>query len=256
MSKRKRFIATSITLSLGFVGIQFLPEQYRIISIGLLGLLTLLLFFWSLKEGLGFNMTLITLTLPLIFTLGVGFFWFLLPTSPLTRIPIVIFYGFGIYALCLTANIYTVSAIRTIALLRAAKGVGFVLTLLSFFLVFDTILSLKWPIYLYAVTSILASFPLFFHGFWEVELEKNFSRKVGRFSLIASVIMGEIAIAIFFWPTSVVVGSLFLTVASYVLLGLGQAELEGRLFSQTIREYLLVGLAVFIGMFFVTRWGG
>ena len=139
MSKRKRFIATSITLSLGFVGIQFLPEQYRIISIGLLGLLTLLLFFWSLKEGLGFNMTLITLTLPLIFTLGVGFFWFLLPTSPLTRIPIVIFYGFGIYALCLTANIYTVSAIRTIALLRAAKGVGFVLTLLSFFLVFDMV---------------------------------------------------------------------------------------------------------------------
>ena len=256
MSKRKRFIVTSIILSLGFVGIQFLPSQYRFVSIGFLGTLTLILFFWSLREGLGLNMTLVTLTLPIIFTLGVGFFWFLLPANALARIPIVVFYGFGIYALCLTTNIYTVSAIRTIALLRAARGVGFILTLLSFFLIFDTILSLKWPIYFYALISVLISFPLFFHGFWTIELSKSFSIRTGRFSLVASVIMGEIAIALFFWPTSIVVGSLFLTVTAYILLGLGQAELEGRLFSQTVREYLLIGLAVFIGMFFVTRWGG
>src|SRR3990170_6621802 len=196
MSKRKRFIATSITLSLGFVGIQFLPEQYRIISIGLLGLLTLLLFFWSLKEGLGFNMTLITLTLPLIFTLGVGFFWFLLPTSPLTRIPIVIFYGFGIYALCLTANIYTVSAIRTIALLRAAKGVGFVLTLMTFFLVFDTILSFKWPIYFNSILVFLVSIPLYLQGFWIIDLQRSLSRKLYINSVITAFIMGEIALTL------------------------------------------------------------
>jgi len=53
----------------------------------------------------------------------------------------------------------------------------------------------------------------------------------------------------------VVVGSLFLTGIEYVLLGLGQAKLEGRLFSQTVREYLLIGLMVFIGMFFATHWG-
>jgi hypothetical protein len=62
--------------------------------------------------------------------------------------------------------------------------------------------------------------------------------------------------AIFFWPTSVVVGSLFLTIALYLLLGLGQAKLEGRLFSQTVREYLTLGILVFLGMFLATRWGG
>src|SRR3990172_4980854 len=118
MSKRRKFILTSVVLSLGFVGLQLVPDSYRFLSIALLGILTLILFFWSLREGLGFNMTLATLILPFFFTLSVGFFWFLLPSSLFTRIPIVVLFGLGVYALCLTANIFTVSAIRTIALLR------------------------------------------------------------------------------------------------------------------------------------------
>ena len=68
-------------LSLGFVGMQLLPDQYRFISIAILGAMTVILFYWSLREGLGLDMTLLTLVLPLFFTLGVGFFWFLLPTN-------------------------------------------------------------------------------------------------------------------------------------------------------------------------------
>jgi len=66
--------------------------------------------------------------------------------------------------------------------------------------------------------------------------------------------VGEIALALAFWPVTLVVGSLFLTVAVYVLLGLGQAQLEQRLFSQTLKEYLTVGILVFAGMFFATHW--
>ncbi len=111
MSKRRRFVVTSIVLSLGFVAIQFLTDQNRFWAIGVLGLLTIILFTWSLFSGLGKNMTLLTLILPTIFTLGVGTFWFLLPANIFARIPIVIFYGIGIYILCLTMNIFTVSAI-------------------------------------------------------------------------------------------------------------------------------------------------
>src|SRR3990167_4175758 len=125
MSKRRRFVITSLALSLGFVGIQFLLDQFRMLAIGGLGILTLLLFSWSLFEGLGINMTLLSLVFPTLYTVGVGLFWFLLPATIFTRLPVVILYGLGIYALCLTSNIYTVAAIRTIALLRAAKGVGF-----------------------------------------------------------------------------------------------------------------------------------
>src|SRR3989344_6959494 len=121
MSKRKRFIITSVILSLGFIGVRILPDSYRFLSIGALGIITAVLFVWSLREGLGLNLTLLSLILPTFFTLGVGLFWFLLPSSVFARIPIIILYGLGIYTLCLTTNIYTVAAVRTIALLRAAR---------------------------------------------------------------------------------------------------------------------------------------
>lgn len=212
------------------------------------------LFVWSLWEGLGWDMTLITLILPAFFTAGVGIFWFLLPASLYARLPIVLFYGFGIYALASTMNVFTVGAIRTIALLRAARGVGFVLTLVTSFLVFNAIISLKIPFWWTGLAIGLLSFPLFLQGFWSVLLEKEFTLELFVFAGAASGLVGEIAVALAFWPVTLVVGSLFLTVAIYVLLGLGQARLEQRLFSQTVKEYLTVGILVFAGMFFATHW--
>ena len=254
MSKRKRFVITTIILSLGFVAIQLFDESYRFISIGSLSFLTLVLFTWSLKEGLGKNLTLLSLILPTFFTLGVGLFWFLLPSNIFARIPILLFYAVGIYALCLTSNIYTVAAIRTIALLRAAKGVGFVLTLVVIFLLYDTILSFRLPIYLVAPLISIISFPLFLQGLWVIKMEDKLSGELLLSTIIFSLVMGEVALGLFFWPVTVVVGSICLTVSAYILLGLGQAKHEGRLFSQTIREYLVVGLLVFIGLFLATRW--
>lgn len=255
LTKRKKFIISSIILSLGFVAILWLPQSYRFLSIGSLGILSLILFFWALKEGLGKDATLLTLILPFYFTCSIGLFWFLLPTSIFTQIPIVILYGFGIYTFFLTANIYSVAAIRTIALMRAARGVGFVLTLLIFFLVFDTVLSLRLTVYLVSTTIAVTSFPLFLQGYWSIVLDKKVPSDLIRISLVSSLALGEAAAALFFWPVTVAVGSLFLTVAAYLLLGLGQSKLEGRLFIQTIREHLVLGLLVFIGMFLATNWG-
>ena len=256
MSKRRRFLLTSIILSLGFVGIQFLNDQNRFWAIGILGLLSALLFAWSLLENLGKNMTLLTLILPMFFTFGVGIFWFLLPANLLTRVPIVIFYGIGIYVLALTMNIYSVSAsIKTIALLRAARGVGFVLTLVTAFLVFDAILSLKVSILLTVPLIFFFSFPLFFQGLWAFDLNEDFSKDLLLMSMVGSLVISEVSAAIYFWPVTIVVGSLFLTVMIYLILGLSQAKIEGRLFIATIREHLTVGALVFVAIFFATHWG-
>jgi hypothetical protein len=256
MTKRKKFIIISVLLSLGFIGIQLLGDQYRFISIGALGFFSLVLFFWALKDNLGLNATLLTLILPVFFTVGVGLFWFLLPASVYARIPVVLFYGLGIYSLCLTLNIYSVAAIRTIALLRAARGVGFILTLITFFLVYDTILSLRASVYVNSIAVFLVSIPLYLQAYWSIPLDKRISAEEVKLTITSSFIMAQVAIALFFWPVTIVVGSLFLTATVYVLLGLGQAKLEGRLFPQTVREYFYVGIAVFLGMFFATRWGG
>lgn len=221
-----------------------------------MGLLTLVLFAWSLREGLGLNMTVLTLVLPFFFTIGVGLFWFLIPSSIYARVPIVLIYGVGVYALCLTSNIYTVSAIRTIALQRAARGVGFVLTLFTMFLIFDAILSIRGNIFVTAFLVILSSFFLFLQGFWSINLKKEPSMSIVWSSIVSSIAIGEVALGLYFWPVTVVVGSLFLTIAVYILLGLGQAKLEARLFKQTVREYLTLGILVFLGMLIATRWSG
>ena len=256
LDKRKKYVITSIVLSFGFAAFQLINAEMRFLAIGVLGILTLLLFAWSLLEGLGKNATLLTLVLPAMFSIGVGLFWFLLPQSVLTRLPIVIIYAVTVYALCLTTNIYTVAAIRTIALLRAARGVGFALTLLTSFLLFDTVLSIKAPILVSSLLVGAISFPLLLQGFWTIPLSAHITKELFVMSGIFALIMGEMAMLLYFWPTKVVVGSLFLTIGMYVLLGLGQARLEGRLFKTTVREYLVIGLAVFIGMFLATSWSG
>lgn len=260
MSKRQKFVFISFILSLGFIAINYIEilQDNRFWAIGGLGLVTVILFAWSLREGLKRNATLLTLTLPALFTLGVGLFWFLLPTSPLARLPVIVLYALGIYALALTANIFTVSAIRTIALVRAARGVGFVLTLATSFLIFDAILSLKGVIWATTLGVIASSFILFLQGLWTsvLETESFFKSKTFYYSCIFALAMGEIASLLFFWPVTVVVGSLFLTIGVYMFLGLGQAQVEGRLFRATLREYLTVGIVVFVTMLFATRWGG
>ena len=255
MSKRQRFVISSFVLSLGFITIQFIEERFKILGISLLGFLTLILFWWGLWEGLGKDMTLVSLVLPFLFTVSVGFFWFLLPANILARLPVIILFGIGNYVLFLTMNIYTVSAVRTIALLRAARGVGFVLTLLVSFLIFDTILSLRLPLWLTPLLIGFTSFPILLQGFWSVSLEKEYEKRLFYLSGVTTLVIVEMSMTLYFWPVTLVVGSLFLTVGVYMLVGLGQALLEGRLFIQTIKEYLLVGILVFMGMSLATHWG-
>ena len=67
------------------------------------------------------------------FTAAIALFYFLLPVRWLTRVPVAVLYAVGMYALLLTENIYNVAADRTIALLRAAQSIGYLLTLLTYF---------------------------------------------------------------------------------------------------------------------------
>ena len=128
------------------------------------------------------------------------------------------------------------------------------MTLLTFFLVFDAILSLRVsPLYT-SFAVALVSLALFFQGFWSITLKKTVTSELMQFSAVMSLAMGEMSLVLYFWPVSVVVGSLFLTSFSYMLLGLGQTYFEGKLFPQTVKEYITVGALVFIGMFFATSW--
>lgn len=256
LSKRHKFLITSAILSLGFFGITLLENEQRIAGISGLSLLSIVLFFWTLHEGIGKNATLLTLLLPPLFTLGVGLFWFLLPSTIYARLPVIFLYGVGVYVSALTSNVFTVSVHKKIALARAAKGVSFVLTLFTAFLLYDAILSLRSDILPSTLMLFVSSFPIYLQGLWVSKITKEISREIINYSVVFAYITAAAGALLYFWPVTVVVGSLFLTVAVYVLLGLGQSKLEGRLFKATVNEYLIVGILVFAIMLISTSWRG
>ena len=102
----------------------------------------------------------------------------------------------------------------------------------------------------------MASFPLFLQGLWVSRITKEVGSEILIYSGVFSYVVGGVAVLMYFWPVSVVVGSLFLTVVVYILLGLGQAKIEARLFRQTVNEYLTIGTIVFLIMLLSTNWHG
>ncbi len=256
MTKRKRVVITSILLTLGLASVVLIPNSMRVQGVFVTSLLSLPLYYWSLRDVIRKNSTLLILVLPPLFTLGVGLFWFLLPSEVLAMLPILILHALGHYAISLTANIFAVSTIRTIALSRAARGVGFVLTLFAAFLLYNAALSLRTAPHLAAILVFVTSYPLFLQALWTSELDSKLTKRLLIYSLVFSYGVMALSIMLFFWPVSLIVGSLFLTIAVYVLLGLGQAQIESKLFPRTVKEYIYIGLGVFLAMFLVTSWRG
>ena len=164
-------------------------------------------------------------------------------------------FGIGMYALLLTENIFNVAAIRTIQLLRAAHAVGFLLTLVVAFFLWDTIFSYRLAPWWNGLLVFATSWPLVLQGLWSVNLEDKVDRSIWRNSLGLAFALGCLGLTISFWPVTITVASLFLVSGLYVLLGLVQQNLSGRLFNKTIQEYLWVGLTVLAVTFLLASWG-
>ncbi|PJE67506.1 hypothetical protein COU95_02100 [Candidatus Shapirobacteria bacterium CG10_big_fil_rev_8_21_14_0_10_40_9] len=256
MSKRQKFILTSAVLAGGLLAIQTLEPEFRYQAIFGLTVACALLTLWSLREALSGIRFLTTAILPTLFTAGVGLFYFLLPANIFSQLPVVALYAVGIYALLLTENIFSVAAIRTIQLLRAAHAVGFLLTLLTAFFLFDTIFSFRISGWWNSLLVFGVSLPLFLQGLWSVNLEEKLTRRILDYTFFLSLVSGELAFIISFYPVTIAMASLFLTTSIYVTLGLVQAEFQERLFKQTIYEYLGVGIVVLAVMLGTAKWGG
>jgi len=256
MRKRQKFVLTAILLSLGIGTIQFVASlEIRYALIGLLFGITWVLSAWSLKEGLT-GLEWLTVLMPMtLFTAAVGFFYILLPDHWLAKLVVILLFGIGQYALLLTGNIFSVAAIRTIALFRAAQAVGFVMTLLTGFFLYDTILSFRLGFWFSAPLIFLASVLLLLPVLWSVKLEEKLNHQLINFSLVFSLLLALITISISFWPVSLAVSALFLTTILYVYLGIAQHHFSERLFKKTAWEYIIVGMVVLVTML-VTSGGG
>ena len=255
MTKRRRLLIEAALLSLGLLGIQSVDISYRYLVILFLGIAAYFLTAFSLKEDLKKKSFLMNLPLPALYTMGVALFYFLLPEVFLSRLFILIFFGIGMYALLLIENIFTIATEKTIQLLRAARAVGFLMTLVTAFLFYDTLFSFRLPSYINSLGVFSLSFLLILPSLWTISLSDRLGRRLIDYSLVLSLVMGQLALFISFWPLSIAAVSLFLVTSLYVILGISQNFLSGRLFKNTMAEYLRVGIIVFIITFFLASWG-
>ncbi|NMB56793.1 hypothetical protein GYA19_02540 [Candidatus Beckwithbacteria bacterium] len=253
--KREKFVLVSVSLSLGLLLTQIVDASLRYYVIAFLSICTILLSIWSIKEDARKIAWIMGPILPTIFTASIGLFFFLLPERVLVRVILITLFAIGMYALLLTENIFTVAAIRTIQLLRAAQALGFVMTLFTAFLLFDTVFSFRLMPWFNAILIFIIAFPLLLQGIWSINLEEKVTEKLLWYSFGFAWILAQLAFFISFWPLSIIIASLSLVTLMYVGLGIIQQAMVGRLFKQTIREYLQVGIVVFVIVLIAAKWG-
>lgn len=256
LSKRQQFVIITIILTLGLIVTQMAPSDWRYPLVVTFSLATFLLTAFGLREDLAGIEWLTLLALPLLFTAAVLLFYFLLPVRWLTRLPVAALYAVGMYALLLTENIFNVAAERNIALLRAAHSVGFLLTLVTYFLLISTILSFRLAVGSTALWVAGISFILIVQSLWSIELTQHVSRRVWKISGAMTIALAELAWIFGLWPVTPTLIALFLTTCVYCTVGMAQQYLDDKLYKKTAIEFASVVVIVFIIVMIATKWRG
>ncbi len=255
MDKRVQFVIGTIGFSVLFFLIRLVPFDWKYQGIGLLSvLLGVFTFFVSRQTTKNLKDLLISSSFLFYFTAIVSIFRFLFSQNLFWEIGILIFYVVGLYSLFLLENVFLVTSThKTVPLYRAAVTIGFLLTLVSAFLAYDIVFSFRMGPWLNSLWTLLASFPLLFHFFWFIDLSSERSR-YWLSALIFSIILGEVSVLMSFWPANTAKTALYLASLFYVFGGLAQAKAEEKLFKSTVREFIWVGVGIFVALILVTQW--
>lgn len=252
-NKRERLVVGVFILSLGLFISEFVLGKSGIFMVFVIALLTDFFLFLALYEDLKENFYPQVFILPFFFSLAFGLFYLLIPVRFLTRIVMTSLYGVGLYSLFLSQNIFTVSSIRTIALLSSARTVSFALTLLSYFFLANVVFSIHSNLLVIDLLIFAFSFPIVHASLWNYTMERGIMSNILWTASLTALIV-EAATIMWFWPSTPTLISLFLTGVFYTLVGLSQAWFEKRLFRGVIVEYFWVSIVTFAVLIFFTIW--
>ncbi|HSX39995.1 MAG TPA: hypothetical protein VLF68_00070 [Candidatus Saccharimonadales bacterium] len=253
INKRQQFIIAVLVSSLGLFLSENIFSKAGVTIAIVLSFVTDFFLYLSLKEDLEDNFFPQIFILPFFYSLSFGLFYFLVPARLLTKIIMTTLYAIGLYSVYLSQNIFTVSSIRTIALLAGARTVSLVITMLSFFFLTDVLLSLHLHVVLTFFLLSLFSFPLILHSIWTYTLSRSLKAET-LWVVSLTLCITEIAVVLWFWPSTPTVLALFLSGIFYIIISLSHVWLERRLFKSVIWEYLWVSLIIFIVLFLFTNW--
>lgn len=255
-NKRQKIVISAGLLTIGLLSTQLVNFDLRFRFLGGLAVMAYVLSLWSLKESINITKAFVLMILPTLFTLGVASFYFLLPVRWLTRLPVAVLFGLTFYLLLLAQNVFNVASLRTIPLYRAASTASFLFTLLAAFFLYHVIFAFNLLFLWNGVVVFLVSFPLILQILWSIQMEDRISGATVAQSFVLSLILGELALSLSFWPSSATIWALSLSSAMYVLLGLTTQSLRGRLTRRAGWEYTVIGFAMLVVTFFTTAWAG
>lgn len=251
ISKRQKFVAGVLFLSIVLFFSEHLLGKGGLYTALILSFLTNVFLYWTVHRDLRDNFSPQIFILPFLYSLAFALFYFLVPARFLTRITMASLYAIGLYALFLSANIFIVSSIRTIALLSSARTVTLIMTILSYFFLSNVVFSLHLNIFLTILFVSVFSFLLILQALWMYTLSKSIFSEI-NWVLSLTLCLLELYITLWFWPILPTIGALFMTGFFYIIVGLSHVWIEKRLFKGVLWEYIWVAVLISAVFIFLT----
>src|SRR3989344_5643466 len=245
LSKRQRFAVGVIILSAGLFLVEHFLSKSALYFVVIFAFATDIFLYWALKNDLKDNFSPQVFILPFLYTLAFGFFYFSLPQRLLAELLLTTLYAIGLYSAFLCQNIFTVSSIRTIALLSSAQTVSFVLSIFIYAFFTNTVFSSQLGFFIILLLII--------HSLWTYTLERKLTTEI-LWGISLSVCLLQMSFLLWFWPSKPLIISLFLTGFFYIIVGLSHLWFEKRLFKSVLWEYIWVAVFVFIVLVVFTSW--
>ncbi|MBI5127016.1 hypothetical protein HZA76_00995 [Candidatus Roizmanbacteria bacterium] len=244
VEKRLRLVTSVVVLSFLMLFSTFFYFDKALIFIPVLFLVSYILTYFSLLEGIEkmgwFGLFFMPVTLTVFFYM----FYFLFPGRWLTRISFMFVYAISLYAVLLCANIFNVGVEKNLQLYRAGFSINFFYQAFVAFLIFNILFSLKAFFLINMVVVGGAGFLLGLHLFWTIRLKKHLESQVLHYALFVSILLAEVTGLISFIPLRSTIASLFVTATYYSLGGVVYNHIDEKLFKETVREYAFVWIFV------------
>ena len=254
MRRRERIILIAILLSVCFYVTQLVPIEWRFFAIGIFGLVTYLASAFALKDDLQLYEWLTILPFPAMYSIAVGSFYFLLPVNVISQVVVLTIFGLGMYAIFLAGNIFSISKGRTIQLLNAAKTINILFGIVTSLLFLNSLFSLNLPFWVNFIGTFLIHAPLVYTISWSAKLDGTVFGESFFLSLISALVIAEFAVILSFLPLATWILALLIMSFFYLIVGIIQTFLTGKLFRRSVGEYALLTGGMIIFLFIVFPW--
>ncbi|MEO6508338.1 MAG: hypothetical protein ABIO02_00130 [Patescibacteria group bacterium] len=255
INKRVRFVFSVLAIGATLLLSSFFYFDTFFIFLPILILGAYFCTYFSILEGIEKKEWIMLFIMPVVLTVSFYLFYFLFfPVRWITRIPFLLIYSFSLYAILLTSNIFNVGVERSLQLYRAAFAINYFFHTVVLFLLFSILFLFKQIFFINAFAAFLIVFPLALQLLWSVKPKVSIDKKVVDYSLFTALCIAELAMIVSFVPLQAPIMALLLTACYYCISGLIYHYIDEKLYTPTIREYLVVIIIVTMIALLTIKW--